>query len=174
MLKKAVRRYVLAGRGPVRRYLELLHANFMIKPDGKRAKFIQSLAKDARRITDTELDALLDSEWRAGLTGAWLIGFDRRAQFRVRLGDLLLHGNPTYATQGYCFALARLGQPADAALLLSYLTVRDDDPWGIGALLHLDAQLGTHHAAQVGTPSEDGLAVLARIGRICHEADKAT
>lgn len=45
----------------------------------------------------------------------------RRERFRERLGELLSGSELTYAGQGYCFALARLGTAKDAELLVAYL-----------------------------------------------------
>ena len=55
------------------------------------------------------------------MTAAWLIGLDRREQFRDQIGELLLAGQDVYAGQGYCVTLARLATAADASLLASYL-----------------------------------------------------
>jgi hypothetical protein len=97
---------------------------------------------------------LLENEWRSRLTAAWLIGLDKREQFRNRIGALLLGSEAAYAGQGYCLALARLATPADASLLAAYLATylphadkRYDQDWALGALLHIDAALGTGQAA---------------------------
>lgn len=93
----------------------------MTMDEAERTSFLQLLAASARQATDDELATLLSSEWRARLTAAWLIGLDRREQFRARIGDLLLASEVSYAGQGYCFALARLGTTADAEVLAAYL-----------------------------------------------------
>jgi len=67
--------------------------------------------------SDRELATLLDSEWRSRLTASWLIGLDRREQFRAKIGEQLLSSELTYAGQGYCLALARFATTADAELL---------------------------------------------------------
>lgn len=66
---------------------------------------------------------------------------------------MLLDSELVYAGQGYCFALARFGEPEDAEILAAYLDrylPRKDCVYNqdraIGALLHLDAKLGTAHA----------------------------
>lgn len=152
-LMAAVRRYVTPGRRSAKRYMKLLHGNFLDMPEPERSRFTHSLARAAKRITDEELHTLLDSEWRARLTASWLIGLDRRSQFRSRIGELLLAGELVYASQGYCFALTRFEDTVDAALLVDYLgryLPRLDCPydqhWAIGALLRLDERLGTDHA----------------------------
>ncbi|GGO82298.1 DUF6000 family protein [Nonomuraea cavernae] len=154
-----VRRYVSSGRGEVRRYLKLLGGGFMMLPDRDLARFARSLAKDARRITDSDLEMLLDSEWRARLTAAWLIGLDRRTHFRERLGAMLLESELVYSGEGYCFALARFAEDSDAEILTAYLDhylprldCHYDQDDAMGALLHLDERLGTDHAARFLVP----------------------
>jgi hypothetical protein len=154
-LTTAIRRYVTPGRGSVRRYLKLLHGNFLALDDGERRRFLKQLARSARQISDRELATLLDSEWRSRLTASWLIGLGKREQFRDRIGELLLASEVSYAGQGYCLALARFAGPADANLLAAYLDAylpqldkRYDQDWALGALLHTDAVLGTEHAAR--------------------------
>ncbi|MBB2747180.1 UNVERIFIED_ORG: hypothetical protein FHR35_007059 [Microbispora rosea subsp. rosea] len=74
---------------------------------------------------------------------------DRRVHFRQTLGELLINSEVCYAGQGYCFALANFGRSHDAEILISYLPRTEcyyDQHWAIGALLHLDDRLGTHHA----------------------------
>jgi hypothetical protein len=75
---------------------------------------------------------------------------------------LLLASELVYSGQGYCFALASFGTPQDAGLLSEYLDrylpqteLRYDQPWALGALLHIDRKLGTRHAARFMT--DDGL-----------------
>jgi hypothetical protein len=48
---------------------------------------------------DYELTTLPDGEWRSRLTAAWLIGLDRREQFRGRICELLLASQDTYPDQ---------------------------------------------------------------------------
>ncbi|MFI6797410.1 DUF6000 family protein [Streptosporangium canum] len=160
--RTAVRRYVTPGRGVAKRYMDLLHGNFLDRPEPERSQFTRSLARAAKQITDEELHTLLDSEWRARLTASWLIGLDRRSQFRSRIGELLLASELVYAGQGYCFSLARFEDTTDAALLVAYLdrylprlNCQYDQHWAIGALLRLDERLGTSHAARFLAP--DGL-----------------
>jgi hypothetical protein len=135
------------------RYLRLM-GGFMILPDRQLVRFGRSLARAARRISDEDLEALLSFEWRSRLTAAWLIGLDRRTQFRERLGQMLLASETVYAGDGYCFALARFGEERDAELLVAYLDhylprldCEYDQDDAMGALLHLDEHLGTNHAA---------------------------
>lgn len=167
-----IRRYVTTapGRhrylrflGPIapdvrRRYLSLLGG---LQPGEfpDRTGFASSLARDAHRISDTDLSRLLDFEWRSRLTASYLIGLDRRTQFRDRIGSLLLESRLVYAGVGYCFALSRFAQPEDAAILVAYLDrylprtdCNYDQGLAMGALLHLDQKLGTDHAQRFLVP----------------------
>ncbi|QFZ71880.1 hypothetical protein GFH48_00010 [Streptomyces fagopyri] len=148
-------RYVIATpSAETGRYLDLLHGNFRRLPAEERTRFLQALGLDSRSVTDAELEFMLQPNWRSRITAAWMIGLDRREQFREPIGELLLASELTYAGQGYCIALALLGTPADAALLSAYLDrylrrpeCRYDQEWALGALLHLDHALDTEHAA---------------------------
>ncbi|MEU6801317.1 DUF6000 family protein [Streptomyces neyagawaensis] len=154
-----IERYVTRKDSDHPRYLELNSAR-VLRPGWPHAeRFARHLIEDAATITDAELEALLTYEWRSRLTAAWLIGVGRRASFRERVGDLLLASEVCYSGRAYCFALARLGTHADAALLTAYLDhylprtdLRYDQPAALGALLHLDARLGTHHARRFTQP----------------------
>lgn len=156
----AIRRYVIGGakRG---RYLKLLGGNFVRLQAEERATYLQELGRDARQVTDAELEFLLqDRNWRPRIVAGWLIGLDRREQFRERLGTLLMASEFTYACQSYCIALAMLGTQEDAELLTAYLDhylrrpeCRYDQPWALGALLRLDEALG---ASQAGAFLEPG------------------
>ncbi|MDP9847744.1 DUF6000 family protein [Streptosporangium lutulentum] len=145
------------------RYLDLLHGNFLDLPDWRQADFLQALGRDARQVTDAELECMLApgefAGWRERLTAAWLIGLDRRIRFRGVLTDLLLESDLVYAGQGYSFALTRFGQSEDADVLAAYLerylSQRDchyDQDWVLGGLLHLDEVLGMDRAADFLVP----------------------
>jgi Family of unknown function (DUF6000) len=162
-LAAAIRRYVTSGTGNIRRYLSLLHGNFLTMDQAEREPFLQQLARSARQVSDRELATLLDSEWRSRLTASWLIGLSRREQFRGRIGELLLASEMRYAGQGYCLALARFATTADAELLAAYLDVylpqldkEYDQDWALGALLHLDGQLRANRAARYLTDDGPG------------------
>lgn len=151
-----MRRYVWP-RDPAeqhRRYLVLQHGGALRLTEPYRTPFMRELAEDAAQISDDELHKLLSVEYRGRLTAAWLIGLRRHRQFRQRLAELLLTSEFVFAGQGYCFALARFGEHADAAILVSYLETYlprldcyYDQPWAIGALAYLDKRLGTNRAA---------------------------
>jgi Family of unknown function (DUF6000) len=85
------RRYVAVGEGEIKRYLHLLGGNFARRMSApERAAFLHALHEAAREINDEDLEVLLESEWGARLTAAWLIATDRREHFRHRLAELLL------------------------------------------------------------------------------------
>ncbi len=154
-----VRRYVKATYWGRPRYLEITSASYA-RPEGPgRRRFVRRMLRDAAAVTDAELDALLSYEWRSRLTAAWLIGVDRRASYRERIGALLLDSEVCFAGEGYCFALARLGTGADAELLVAYLDrylarpeLDYDQASALGALLRLDAELGTAYADRIVAP----------------------
>ncbi|MEU9398424.1 DUF6000 family protein [Streptomyces sp. NPDC048242] len=156
---QVIERYVTRKDSDHPRYLELGSAR-ILRPGWPHAeRFARQVIEDAATITDAELEALLAYEWRSRLTAAWLIGVDRRASFRERLGDLLLASEVCYSGSAYCFALGRLGTHADAEILTAYLDhylprtdLHYDQPAALGALLHLDARLGTHHADRFTKP----------------------
>jgi len=159
-LMAAIHRYVSTPDGAQRRYLKLLGGNFESIAEPDRSEFLRLLAHDAEQITDHELGTLLDSEWRSRITAAWLIATSRRHSFRERLGGLLLASELTYSGQGHCIALARLGTTADAEILTAYLDhylrrldCRYDQPWALGALMHIDEHLGTGYATPFIQPN---------------------
>lgn len=104
-LVRLVDRYVMPGR----RYLELLHANFLRLPEQERSTFVQHLRADSATITDPELTVLLSSEWRSRLCASWMIAAGRRAAFARRLGELLLASELTFQGQGFCAPSQRSG-----------------------------------------------------------------
>ncbi|GII56096.1 hypothetical protein Pth03_44850 [Planotetraspora thailandica] len=147
-IRRAIQRYVVWDRDEPR-YLKLLGGKLPKLDD----RFKIALADDSRQISDGDLDKFLCSDWRPRLTAAWLIGLDRRIRYRQAIGKLLLDSEVVYAGRGYCFALANFGQPEDAEILTAYLErylprtdCHYDQHWAIGALLHLDDQLGTYRA----------------------------
>ncbi|CAM5391970.1 hypothetical protein STANM337S_01923 [Streptomyces tanashiensis] len=157
-----VERYVSTKRHGRPRYMELLGGRYLNPDQPPPRGFVRGIVEDAAAVTDEELDALLAYEWRSRYTAAWLIGVDRRARFRERLGELLLASEVCYAGGAYCFALTRLGTHADAELLAAYLDrylprtdLRYDQPEALGALLRLDAGLGSSYAERFLVP--DGL-----------------
>src|ERR1041384_2314278 len=146
-----VDRYVFAEQ----RYRQLLHGNVLDMEQGERAGFGSALASDAVQVMDAEIELLLDGDWRAQITGAWLIGLGRRVRHRERVRDLLLASKLVFAGQGFCFALARFGTYEDARALVDYLDLylqrpdlQYDQPWALGALLCLDGRHGTYEASR--------------------------
>ncbi|WP_306329228.1 DUF6000 family protein [Streptomyces venezuelae] len=154
-----IERYVTVRDEGRPRYMELRGARYLRPDQPPRHRFARLVIDDAAAITDGELDALLAYEWRSRYTAAWLIGVDRRASFRDRIGELLLASEVCFAGTSYAFALARLGTHADAELLAAYLDrylPRTDLPYDqgsvLGALLRVDAGLGTSYAERFTAP----------------------
>ncbi|MEU8074610.1 DUF6000 family protein [Catellatospora citrea] len=156
------RRYVMGPRDGDRRYLKLLGGGGFVDhlTDEQGAELMRELCADARRISDGELDAMLRlKDWRPRLSAAWLIGLDRRTRFRETLGELLLAGELAHAGKGYAFALTRFAEPRDAAILVAFLERHlpagpaYDQGYVLDALVHLDARLGTDHAARILDPA---------------------
>lgn len=138
----------------MRRYLRLLGVN-PLSERSDRAMFEAGLARDARDINDEDLRRLLEFEWRARLSAAWLIALDPQAHLREALGELLPASEVAHAGKGYRFALARFGQLEDVEILVVYLDrylprteCPYDQGWAIGALLTLAHELGTDRAAR--------------------------
>lgn len=84
-----VESYVTRTYGGLPRHLVLNGARFLGPRWWHTTRFTRHLIADAAAIDDEELEALLGYEWRSRLTAGWLIGVNRREQFRARIGDLL-------------------------------------------------------------------------------------
>src|SRR4051794_25268551 len=104
---------------------------------------------------------MLEGGWRERRTSAWFISVAGRTEFRNRIAALLLESEVCCAGQAYCLALAGFGTTADADHLAAYLErylprsdLDYDQSWAMGALLHIDAALGTDHAGEF--IAEDG------------------
>ncbi|WP_327136279.1 DUF6000 family protein (plasmid) [Streptomyces sp. NBC_01343] len=145
---KLIRRYVT----PDRRYLKL-GGSLLGMTERERAKFLRKLGQAAAEITPRELGILLEGGWRERKAAAWLIAVAGSADFRERLGELLLASEGPYAGQAYCVALATFGTPADADLLAAYLDrylprpdLYYDQAPALGALLLVDTKLDADHA----------------------------
>ncbi|MGE7386971.1 DUF6000 family protein [Streptomyces sp. NPDC004126] len=157
--RRVIDRYMLAMDSGHPRYLELGNWRVLRPQWPHRERFARGLIADAASIPDADLETLLERGWRPRVTAAWLIGVGLRTAFRERIGTLLLDSEVCYAGSGYCFALARFGTAEDAGILTAYLdrylpqTGLDyDQGAALGALLHLDARLGTDHAGRFTRP----------------------
>ncbi|MGW5705532.1 DUF6000 family protein [Amycolatopsis japonica] len=154
-LTELIPRYVTPGR----RYLRL--GGGLLRPEvADRAAFLRELSEAASRITDSELEVLLDKGgWRERKTAAWFIAVNGRIRFRDTLGALLLASEGPNAGRAYCVALTCLGTEADAAHLIAYLDryllrpdLDYDQSEALGALLCLDEALGTDQATRFIEP----------------------
>ncbi|WP_143671251.1 DUF6000 family protein [Streptomyces sp. Ru87] len=144
-----VRRYVM----PDRRYMKLHGWNLENMEEGKRNRFVRSLARDSQRISDTELTLMFRSDWRPQLTASWLIATARRKNFR-RLLEIILHTSTSPNTlKGTCFALTRFGSHEDAAVISEFLkailtpgATASAQHWALSGLLHIDRNLESDYA----------------------------
>jgi hypothetical protein len=145
-----IRRYVT----PDRRYLKL--GPNLLRMDGAALDaFLAALTRDAASVTPRELALMLEGGWRERRTSAWFISVAGRTEFRDRIAALLLESEVCCAGQAYCLTLSGFGTTADAEILAAYLDryllcpdLDYDQPWAMGALLHMDTVLGTDHAAR--------------------------
>ncbi|MFH8218284.1 DUF6000 family protein [Streptomyces sp. NPDC018057] len=138
-------RYCLPGN----RYKRLLSASFMRADREEALEFARAMMDDSRKASSVELEQLLSGDWREALTACWFIGFAQKCEFRDELHGLLREGNARRAGKGIAFALARFCQPSDASALhhhlersLGELQNRANQPWFLGALLHIERRLG--------------------------------
>jgi Family of unknown function (DUF6000) len=127
-------------------YLQLLHGNFVRLNETDAVQFSKTLANRASSITDSQITRLLkERDWRARLTAAWLVGLMKRKSFVPAIGHMLLESQTVFAGQGYCMALALIGNEQCVDFLRSYLEaslpIRNgryyDRLWVIGALAYL-------------------------------------
>ncbi|MFE4601890.1 DUF6000 family protein [Kitasatospora indigofera] len=149
-LSRLIRRFVTPGR----RYLRLGGGSLRLSGP-EREQFVRELVQAASEITPAELGILFDAGWRERKTASWLVAVAGRTEFRGRVGELLLAGEGPYAGAAYCVTLATFGDSADADLLCEYLDrylprpdLNYDQGLALGALLHLDAALGSEHASR--------------------------
>ena len=121
-------------------YLSLLHGNFIGGRYG--AEHSRRIADAARTISDEQIGRLLSQrEWRGRLVAGWFTGLTKRSHFVRDIVDLLIASEMVYAGEGYCIALALIGDAACAEGLRAYLAkylplngrVYNQD-WAIGAL----------------------------------------
>lgn len=145
-----IHRFVTPGR----RYLRLGGSSMRLSGP-ERELFVGELVQAASEITPAELGILFGGGWRERKTASWLVAIAGRTEFRSRIGELLLASEGPYAGKAYCVTLAMFGTCADADLLCRYLDhyllrpdLDYDQGLALGALLHLDATLGTEHASR--------------------------
>ncbi|MFJ2512021.1 DUF6000 family protein [Streptomyces griseoviridis] len=148
-------RYCLPGN----RYKKLLSGSFMRAGREQALEFGAALMDDGRQASASELEQLLNGDWREALTACWLIGFAQRSEFRGELHRLIEEGGARRTEKGVAFTLARFHQPSDAYVLkrylehnLSQLQNRGNQPWCLGALLHIERRLGARISQDLLAP----------------------
>lgn len=127
-------------------YLQVLHGNHLSLAGADREAFLADARRASAEADEEGLRLLLwDANWRPRLVAAWLAGVRREARLEPLIAELLLESAVSFAGQGYCFALARLGTPTAATALESYLerwlprTDCDyDQEWALAALAGID------------------------------------
>lgn len=134
-------------------YLSLLHANFAHRrpyfeghSDTERVAVCTRIARAATTISDEQIAELLsEPDWRGRLVAGWFVGLSRRVSFIDRIASLLLASQQTYAGQGYCIALALIGNDECRKYLRNYLSQYlpiqgrfYDQEWAIGALAYIE------------------------------------
>ncbi|MFJ5096317.1 DUF6000 family protein [Streptomyces sp. NPDC088557] len=148
-------RYCLPGG----RYKKLLSASFMRTSREQVLVFGRAMAADSRNASTGELRQLLGGDWREALTACWLIGFSRRREFQDDLHRIVSDENIRRTGKGIAFALARFCEPSDASVLRCYLECslgdpldRGNQPWFLGALLHVEKRLGVMDSQDLIAP----------------------
>ncbi|MFJ5174378.1 DUF6000 family protein [Streptomyces griseoviridis] len=148
-------RYCLPGN----RYKKLLSGSFMRAGRDQALVFGRALLDDGRKASASELEQLLGGDWREVLTACWLIGFAQRFEFRDELHRLINEGGASRAEKGVAFSLSRFCQSSDADTLkrylehnLSELQNRGNQPWCLGALLHIERRLGARISQDLLAP----------------------
>lgn len=139
-------------------YTVLMHGNFANDPDVAEDTLHKLFTRGPELPEDT-LRAWIHDTWRNALCGGWYAGIQKNAALLPDLREELLASRSCFQSQGYCFALARLGTPEAVNALLDYLKeylpVGDreyDQRWAIGALTWLDNQHSTTHATAFMEP----------------------
>lgn len=148
--------------------LDVLHANYLRLDEEEEPLFKQRVFGAAEELDEGIMTELLasfdfDSEyapgWREHLVGSWFCGLKGWQQFSGTIGDSLLASETCYAGQGYCFALACFATEESADYLIKYLDVYlpridayYDQEWAMPALMWIDEQRGTKHAARFLVP----------------------
>ncbi|MEV6284831.1 DUF6000 family protein [Kribbella sp. NPDC051770] len=154
---RLARRWVYPGQ----RYLKLSGRSAFVLPRWRQRWFQWRLRYDGRRIPADALERLMvEGCWRELVAATWLVAAGQRADLRPVIKRELLGDEPCGLRWDYCSALASLGTEDDARILAEYLDrallIRPAEdggrtqcqPQALAALMYLDEQLGTDHAAR--------------------------
>lgn len=135
-------------------YSEFLHGNFLnVRWQQRNPQFVARLLVALDEITPEVVEELLfDDNWRAFECGGWFAALKNWSDFDIPIGRTLVKRANICRLQGLSVALARFSTHYGAACLRGYFnaTLRSEwsvgESWTIGAICHIDAKLGTHHA----------------------------
>ncbi len=142
-------------------YLRILHGNYAsrIVVGEERTKFNGEVRIALAEITPEIATKLLSGYWREAITGSWLAGLKRFPECQHQIGRLLLQSKTCYAGQSHAFAMACYADDASVEFLTRYLDTYlrktdccYDQGWAMPALMWIDEQQRTDHAAQFLSP----------------------
>jgi Family of unknown function (DUF6000) len=126
----------------------LMGAFFIYRPDDFDRSFPERLGRNARSISDRQIETLLTSRnWRVRVCAAWYAGLGRRSSFGPRIGELMLNRNLRMDHANCCIALGLMGGEVARKYLRTSLQneisskKRPRCPmWQIGALAHVEGE----------------------------------
>jgi hypothetical protein len=101
-------------------YLPLMGEVILTEPKDKREIFLKEFHKVVAEMDDHLIKLLLrNSNWRFSLVGAWMCFAKNKIEFTDEIGKMLLQRKG--GTVGYCYSLAKFGNPAAIFYLRQYL-----------------------------------------------------
>ena len=145
-------------------YLNILHANYVFQAPGSldQQEFVANAQRALCDFTPAIGLRLINNGWREAITGSWLAGLRRLPECQSAIGEALLASRYCYAGQSHAFAMACYANAMSVDYLTRYLQIYlprfdcyFDQNWAMAALLWIDEQHDSHHAATYLT--DDGL-----------------
>ena len=137
-------------------YMQILHGNYSSPrlDDKKRKQFCQDVERALEKITPQLASKLIAGHWRESITGSWFAGLKGFPECQEQIGDLLLASKTCFAGQSHAFAMACYADDVAVGYLVEYLNVYlrkidcyYDQGWAMPALMWIDQQRDTQHAA---------------------------
>jgi hypothetical protein len=161
-------------------YLKILHANYTsarIVDTREQEQFIKTVNQRLAELTPAIANKLIAGHWREAIVGSWFAGLKPLPDCQDAIGQRLLASETCYAGQAHAFAMACYANEKSVAYLQKYLDTYlrkpdcyYDQGWAMPALLWVDVQLGTQHAAPF---LEEGGLWNRFIENKCTEEDQA-